>query len=267
MSYARAWQKWFPVIEQGAAGLNERMLQLAELEHARTVLDIGTGIGEPAVSIAQRMGPGRQVIAIDRDPIMIEFARERAAGMGVANVEFDITDIDDFDCGQPRFDVVVARWSLMFSADLDSLLKRLSTFLHPGGRLVAATWDAPERVPSITLARRVARDRLGLEPFEYGPGTAFSLQNPERLVEAMAAAGFDEISCEQVAVPYRFSSVEEYIDNRIALSGPLWDQMETAPEATMTEVTRAIESALQVYREANGSYLLVNTAHCLSGRI
>ncbi len=46
MSYAQAWLKWFPTIEQGATGLNERMLQLADLDHAETVLDIGTGIGE-----------------------------------------------------------------------------------------------------------------------------------------------------------------------------------------------------------------------------
>ena len=267
MSYARAWQKWFPVIERGAAGLNQRMLQLAELEGAQTVLDIGTGIGEPAISIAQRIGPGGRVTAIDRDPAMIEFARERAAGMGIANVEFDVSDIDDFECTRSCFDVVVARWSLMFSADLESLLQRLSTFLRPGGRLVAATWDAPERVPSITLARRVTRAHLGLEPYEYGPGTAFALQDPDRLVDALGAAGFREISCEQVPVPYRFSSVDEYIDNRIALSGPLWEQMDTAEENTISGVRQAIGSALQSYRQADGSYLLVNSAHCLFGRI
>ena len=267
MSYAHAWVEWFPVIEKGAARLNHRMLQLAELEHSKTIFDIGTGIGEPALSSARRLGPDGHVVAIDRDTAMIEYARQRAARSGIANVEFEVADIDDFDCPEPRFDVIFARWSLMFATDLEALLRRLSSFLHPGGRLVAATWDAPEKVPSITLARQIARSHLGLEPPEYGAGTAFALQDPKQLVDALEATGFHEISCEQVPVPYRFASVDEYIQNRIALSGPLWEQMDTAGEKTISGVRQAIGSALQRYRQADGSYLLVNSAHCLFGRI
>lgn len=267
MSYAHAWVKWFPVIEKGAVRLNQRMLQLAELEQTKTVLDIGTGIGEPALSTARQLGPDGYVVAIDRDIAMIEYARQRAADFGIANVEFEVADIDNFDFSKPRFDVIFARWSLMFSADLEALVKRLSSLLHPGGRLVAATWNAPEKVPSITLARRITRSHLGLEPPEYGAGTAFALQDPKRLIDALETAGFHEISCEQVPVPYRFASVDEYIQNRIALSGPLWEQMDTADEHIISGVRHAIGSALQSYRQPDGSYLLVNSAHCLFGRI
>lgn len=267
MSYARAWRRWFPVIEAGAAMLNERMLQLAGLERARSVLDIGTGVGEPALSIARRIAPEGRVIAIDRDPAMIDFARERAAGMGIDNVEFEISDIEDFDFERPRFDVIVARWSLMFASDLESLLARLAGLLRPDGRLVAATWNAPEKVPSITLARQAARAHLGLEPFEYGAGTAFSLQDPGLLAAALRAAGFRDVSCEPVEVPYRFDSLEQYIENRIELSGPLWDGMETASAETVSGVMQAIENALAPHRQADGSYRLVNSAFCLAGRI
>jgi ubiquinone/menaquinone biosynthesis C-methylase UbiE len=267
MSYAQAWLKWFPTIEQGATGLNERMLQLADLDRAETILDIGTGIGEPALSIASRIGSGGRVVAIDLDPAMIEIARERAVALGVANIEFNVSDIGDLDYTRQLFDVVVARWSLMFTADIDSLLNRLSTLLRPGGRIVAATWDEPEKVPAISLAKQVARDHLGLEPLKYGPGSTFGLKDPRLLIEALDSAGFQDILCEQVPVPYRFKSVDEYIDNRISLTGPLWDQIETVPDRTRAEVTRAIELAMRPHQEVDGSFLMVNTAHCIFGRI
>jgi ubiquinone/menaquinone biosynthesis C-methylase UbiE len=267
MSYAQAWLKWFPTIERGADGLNERMLQLADLYRAETVLDIGTGIGEPALSIASRIGSGARIVAIDRDPAMIEIARERAAALDITNIEFNVSDINDLDCTRQRFDVIVARWSLMFTADIKSLLNQLSTLLRPGGRLVASTWDEPEKVPAISLAKQVTRDHLGLKPLEYGPGSTFSLKDPGLLIEALGSAGFQDVLCEQVSVPYRFRSVDEYIDNRISLTGPLWEQMNTAPDCTRAEVNRAIELAMRPHQESDGSFLMVNTAHCIFGRI
>ena len=147
MSYAHAWLEWFPVIEKGAARLNQRMLQLAELEHSKTVFDIGTGIGEPALSSARRLGPEGHVVAIDRDSAMIEYARQRATRLGITNVEFEVADIDDFVCPEPRFDVIFARWSLMFATDLEALLRRLSSFLRPGG----GWWRRPGMRPKKYL--------------------------------------------------------------------------------------------------------------------
>ena len=68
MSYAKAWLKWFDVIEGGAAPLSARMIQLANLKRSHDVLDIGTGIGEPAVSVVLALDHDVRVLAIDRDP-------------------------------------------------------------------------------------------------------------------------------------------------------------------------------------------------------
>ena len=77
--YAAAWREWFPVIERGAAPLSLRMIALASIGVGHRVLDIGTGIGEPAIATAHVVGPHGSVLAIDPDPEMIAIARERAA--------------------------------------------------------------------------------------------------------------------------------------------------------------------------------------------
>ena len=88
MSYAHAWVEWFPVIEKGAEKLNQRMLELAELDQAKSVFDIGTGVGEPALSCARRLGADGHVVAIDCDSAMIDYARQRAVELGISNLEF-----------------------------------------------------------------------------------------------------------------------------------------------------------------------------------
>jgi ubiquinone/menaquinone biosynthesis C-methylase UbiE len=67
--YAKAWLKWFDVIEQGAGPLSTRMIELADIGGADTVLDIGTGIGEPALCAAMRLDDNGRVLAIDRGSI------------------------------------------------------------------------------------------------------------------------------------------------------------------------------------------------------
>ena len=67
MTYAAAWERWFTLIESAAAPLSRRMLTLASVGKGHRVLDIGTGIGEPAMTAAIAVGPGGGVFAIDPD--------------------------------------------------------------------------------------------------------------------------------------------------------------------------------------------------------
>ena len=133
MSYADHWLKWFHVIERGASGLSTRMLDLARAEEAVQLLDVGTGIGEPAITAATYMQNFGQVLAIDRDPIMIGLARARARARGVDNVDFVIADIDTLGLASASMDTILARWSLMFVGNLPVVLQDLARILRPGG--------------------------------------------------------------------------------------------------------------------------------------
>jgi hypothetical protein len=53
---AAAWNKWFPLFERAARPLTQRMITLAGIGVGARVLDVGTGIGEPALSAAVHVG-------------------------------------------------------------------------------------------------------------------------------------------------------------------------------------------------------------------
>ena len=267
MSYADAWMKWFHIVEAGAGPLSQRMIELAQIKAGATLLDVGTGIGEPALSVASQNGFTGRVIAIDTDSQMVEIGRRRAREKGFSNIEFVCSDIESISLDAASLDAVLARWSLMFVDNFNATLAKLAQAIRPGGRLVVATWAPPDQVPALTLAKVTAHRHLGLSGPEYGQGSPFCLSDRPALEAALSKAGFVDVASEVFAVSYRYDSAAQYLQNRIDVTGTLWESMESDPESTRETVFAAIEDALSNHRLPGGGLEFENHAICVSGRI
>jgi hypothetical protein len=53
-SVAEGWKRWWKVIEQGGQVVNDTLVELAKISQGNRVLDIATGIGEPALTAARK---------------------------------------------------------------------------------------------------------------------------------------------------------------------------------------------------------------------
>lgn len=62
---ANGWQKQWNTIERGAGKLSKRLIELAEITQGSRVLDISTGIGEPAITAANLVGSLGHILATD----------------------------------------------------------------------------------------------------------------------------------------------------------------------------------------------------------
>src|SRR5579883_2639046 len=67
---AAGWKKWWKTMDRSAGPASDRLVDLTELGPGRHVLDVATGIGEPAVTAARKVGPAGRVIATDQAPLM-----------------------------------------------------------------------------------------------------------------------------------------------------------------------------------------------------
>jgi ubiquinone/menaquinone biosynthesis C-methylase UbiE len=95
---AAGWQNWWETIERGAQKVSDKLVELAEIKPGDKVLDIATGIGEPAVTAAKRVKPNGKVIAIDISPQMLAIAKTRASSLGLDNLmEFRESDGEKID--------------------------------------------------------------------------------------------------------------------------------------------------------------------------
>ncbi len=122
---AANWRKWWQTFEQGAQCLSDRLVELAEIRPGHRVLDVATGIGEPAITAAQRVGPTGLVVATDQAPQMLAIARERAAELKLQNMEFREMDAESLNLPEGTFNAVLCRWGLMFFPNLAESLRQM----------------------------------------------------------------------------------------------------------------------------------------------
>src|SRR5262249_18422079 len=75
-----------------AAPVAARMIETLALRPGARVLDVACGTGEPALSLAARVGPTGSVLGTDLVPEMLTIAREQARTKRLRNVEFYAQD-------------------------------------------------------------------------------------------------------------------------------------------------------------------------------
>src|SRR5215813_2863994 len=101
---AAGWKKWWPTLEESLQAVSDRLVELAEIRDGQRVLDVGSGSGEPAVTAARRVGLGGSVVATDQSPQMLEIGRQRAAALGLRNLEFQEMDSEALEFSESSFD-------------------------------------------------------------------------------------------------------------------------------------------------------------------
>src|SRR5436309_10163077 len=156
-SVAEGWKQWWePKQQKGAQTLSNRLIELAKFKSGQRVLEIASGIGEPALSVAKIVGSSGYVLATDISALMLEIAKERAASLGLQDIiEFKESDAENLDLPNSYFDAVLCRWGLMFLPNIDAAIKKIYASLVPQARFAAAVWADEPKVPVISFAIRI----------------------------------------------------------------------------------------------------------------
>ena len=261
-SVAAGWQTWWPVLEAGAKHVTGRLLELADVRSGHRVLDIATGIGEPSLSAARRVGPEGRVVAVDQSGEMLEIAMRRAREQGLTNVDFIESDTEKLDLPHYTFNSVLCRWGLMFLPNLVDALGRMQRLLVPGGKLAGAVWSEPGRVPSIALAMQVVREALQAPAPPAGAPGPFNLADPEVLEDIVIEAGFVEFHSEPVSVVFETASAEMYTQFTKDVAAPITAMLAEHPPQVQEEVWSQVTEAARRFETPEGTIRMENEAIC-----
>jgi ubiquinone/menaquinone biosynthesis C-methylase UbiE len=112
----------------------------AGLTTGMTVLDVGSGAGDVALTAADLVGPSGRVIGVDLNPAVLETARERAAAEGRDNVEFVTGDCRTAVLTD-EFDAAIGRFVLFYTSDVTETLRAVADHVKPGGIVAFAEAD------------------------------------------------------------------------------------------------------------------------------
>src|ERR1051325_8046719 len=77
------------------APITERFFCEAGIGPGQRVLDIGSGVGDVAMLVAQMVGPSGEVVALERDRNSIAKARARVVEADFHNVTFNESNVNE----------------------------------------------------------------------------------------------------------------------------------------------------------------------------
>jgi len=260
---AAGWKKWWQTMERSAKPASDHLVELAALKPGDRVLDVATGIGEPAVTAARKVGPTGKVVATDQAPLMLAIARERAAELGLTNLEFREMDAEALDFPEQSFDAVLCRWGLMFLPDLTGALKRMHRLLKPGRRLAAAVWGLPPKVPFISVAMGTVRQQLQAPPPSPDTPGPFSLADVTVLEQALKQAGFTEVRSEPLALTFEWASAENYTNFQQDIAAPIIAMLANESAERRAAIWQAVTEAARQYAGSDGRVRMAGEAICV----
>ena len=102
-----AWDRWADELAAMADRFNQPLLDAADVRPGQRVLDLASGAGEPALTIAGRVGGEGRVTATDLVPEMLAGARRRAALAGFDNIDFELADMEALPFDEGTFDALI----------------------------------------------------------------------------------------------------------------------------------------------------------------
>ena len=122
----------------------------ALVEYARPmlgmrVLDVGSGTGEPAISLAARVATQGHVTALDLSAELLAIAQERAQARGLTNFSTQQADAHSLPFPDGSFDLATSRFGVMFFRDPELAFRELHRVLRPGARACFLVWGTVEQ--------------------------------------------------------------------------------------------------------------------------
>ena len=249
---AQGWQKWWKPIERGAEKISRRLTERVEIKSGSTVLDIATGIGEPAITAAKQVGSNGHVLATDISPQMLSVAKQRAISLGLQDViEFIKGDIETIVLPPSAFDAALCRFGLMFLPDLEGGLSNIYKSLKEGGRFAAAVLGSPDKVPFISLPLNIVLKETNTPPPPPGTPGPFSLSDENSLKNSFITSGFKDPTIEKMNLSLDFESADEFTNFVIAIAAPVQTILAKQSHERKEEILKAITEAAKKYADNN----------------
>lgn len=189
MGAARTWGaggETYDLVSKGIADAIEHAVDRLNPKPGERILDVGTGTGWAARSIAAR---GATVTGVDLGTEIIEAAQTLSNGYPI---DFRVGDAEALPFPDNHFDAVISTFGVMFVRDPEAAAAELARVVRPGGRVVLATWatgGSVQEMFQLIKSYRPVEDDPAPSPFEWGQtarltellGNSFSLRFEEAI--------------------------------------------------------------------------------------
>ncbi len=252
---AAAWRKHYSHMKEHLGAVTAALVDAAAPAPGMLVLDLASGSGQPALTIAPKLQPAGKVIATDLSEPMLAVLRSFAAQEGVANVETRFADAHELPFADNTFDLVTSRFGAMFFVEIGKTLGEIRRVLKPGGRITFAVWGEPKPGTYFGAAALPFIKRLDKKPDPDGPGPMRYAESG-KLMHLVVEAGYRNTSevMHDLPAPYR-GSPEDFLAAMLEIAAPFRNAVKTMSGPARSEAKEeALRNLGQLY---DGTYTRV----------
>jgi len=242
-----ATEKWKAKSAVMGKAVTETLVEYAAPRPGMRVLDLASGTGEPAISLAARVGTEGRVTALDLSADLLEITKGRALERGLANLTTEQADAHALPFADNGFDLATSRFGVMFFRDIGLAMRELLRVLRPQARACLLAWgsfDQPYWKSMMGVVHRLVGGCL----LEAGGPDPFRFAAPGSLARELEAAGFRNVEEETRTVPWTWPGTpEEVWEQARAVAVPFRPLLDRVPADRWPQVHAEVHAAIGRY--------------------
>jgi SAM-dependent methyltransferase len=242
-----ASDKWKAKSTAMGKAVTEALVEYAQPKPGMRVLDLASGTGEPAISIAMRVGAQGQVTALDLSADLLEIARGRAQERDLNNFFTQQADAHALPFADNSFDLATSRFGVMFFRDPGLALQELHRVLRPGFRACLLAWG-PFDQPYWQTTMGIVHGHVGGPLLQAGGPDPFRFAEPGSLSTVLQSAGFRDVKEETKTLPWTWPGTpEEVWEQARAVSVPFRPMLDRVPADLWPQIHEEVHAAIGQY--------------------
>jgi ubiquinone/menaquinone biosynthesis C-methylase UbiE len=232
---AYSWKKWDEFTMDFLRPMGDAIIKALDIKTNDITLDIASGTGEPAFSIAA-IADGGKVYATDLSEEMLAIARAYAQERDIENIEFKMADVSNLPFTNNFFDKVSCRMGFMFFPDMQLAAREIFRVCKNGGKTAVSVWAGAENNDwSTTVTKVLSRHFDIARPPVNAPGM-FRCAAPGLMKQLFKDAGFKNVNEETISGTVDFGTAENYWLNRTEMSEPVVNLLSKTSQETRKQI-------------------------------
>lgn len=172
-------------------------LEKSGVESGEVCIDLGSGRGNDVARLAEKAGPEGFVFGIDTTPEMIDKGRSTARKLGMENVEFILSGLEDIPLQNETAHLIISNCTINHVVNKDKVWREIYRLLKTGGRFVVSDIYALEPVP----------DLYGSDPVAVAECWGGAVTRDEYL-GSVRRAGFRKVDIIEESSPYEKGKID-----------------------------------------------------------
>jgi ubiquinone/menaquinone biosynthesis C-methylase UbiE len=261
--FSPGWKKWDDLMMDFLKPMGDEMIRLISPKANDYILDIASGTGEPALTIATMVKGGR-VMATDLSEDMLKITSENAKNKGIDNVQTRVADVCALPFPDHTFDAISCRFGFMFFPDMLMAAKEMVRVLKPGGRLATAVWNGPENNFWVTAIMGTINKNMDLPAPPPGSPGMFRCAQPGLIRDLFIQAGLKNVSEKEVKGKMNAQTADVYWNMMTEVAAPFVAALSKADEETKKKIKKEVYDLLE-QKYPNGNVIIDSNAQVIYG--